>query len=265
MTEIAAKYDARAQAVNSLLCVGLDSALERLPARFRERAHPQFAFNQWVIEQTHPYTAAYKLNTAFYEAHGADGWSEMGMTLDYLQANYPEIVTICDAKRADIGNTNNGYVTAVFDKLGFDAITLHPYLGREALAPFLNRADKASIILCHTSNPGADELQGLTVNGTPLWERVLVNIRDKWNSGGNCMVVLGATYPAELQRARHIAPEMSFLVPGVGAQGGRAADVLTAANANGRGLIVNSSRGIIFADDPGATARVLAAELPATR
>ena len=171
--------------------------------------------------------------------------------MDYLREHHPDIVTICDAKRGDIGNTNRGYVRAIFDDLGFDAVTLHPYLGQTALAPFLERTDKASIILCRTSNPNSDELQGLSVDGKPLWEHVAAHVRDNWNANNNCMLVIGATYPDDLRRAREIVPHMPLLVPGVGAQGGDASAVRAAGtDANGRGLIVNSSRGVIFADDP---------------
>jgi len=263
MTSPITRYDQRAQAINSLLCVGLDSDIERLPGRFRRMDDPQFAFNRWIIDQTHPYTSAYKLNSAFYEAHGAAGWQTMQRTTDYLRQHHPSIFTICDAKRADIGNTNRAYVTAILDTLGFDAITLHPYLGGEALQPFLARTDKAAIILCHTSNPGAAEFQQLRINGTPLWEAVLMRVRDHWNDNQNCMVVFGATYPDVLRRARELAPSIPFLVPGVGAQGGRAADVLANARmADGGGVIVNSARGVIFADDPAAAARELAGQLP---
>src|SRR5664279_2496120 len=157
------KYNRRADAVNSLLCVGLDSALDKLPERFRADEHPQFAFNRWIIKQTHSFASAYKPNIAFYEARGDQGLRDLKLTLDYLREQHPDIFTICDAKRADIGSTNAGYVEAIFDWLGFDAVTLHPYLGREALAPFLERRDRACIILCRTSNPGAGELQDLLI------------------------------------------------------------------------------------------------------
>jgi orotidine-5'-phosphate decarboxylase len=257
------KYNARVNVTESLLCVGLDADMGRIPARFHDAAHPQFAFNQWIIEQTHTVASAYKLNIAFYEARGAAGWDEVARTTAYLRERYPDIFLICDAKRADIGNTNRGYVTAIFDELGFDAITLHPYLGREALAPFLERVDKGSIILVATSNPGASEFQAVTDGeGQPLWARVLASVANDWNTHGSCMAVVGATTPAVLRQAREIAPTLPFLVPGVGAQGGDAATVLKmGADANGRGLIVNVARGVIFADDPGVAARAFAEDL----
>ena len=260
------KYNRRVDAIDSLVCVGLDSEVEKIPAKFSNDEFPQFAFNRWIIDQTAEYAAAIKPNMAFYEARGAQGWDELRMTMDYLRAQHPEIVTICDAKRADIGNTNRGYVTAIFDEMGFDAVTLHPYLGREALAPFLERTDKACIILCRTSNPGAGEFQDLNVEGKPLWQAVAEKVERDWNSNGNCMLVVGATYPEEMRIIRSIAPGVTFLVPGVGAQGGDVASVVAAGlDTNGRGLMISSSRGIIFSDNPAAKARELRDEINAAR
>lgn len=256
--EIVNKFNRRADAVNSLVCVGLDTDAERLPAAFQSEPEPQFAFNRWIIDQTHAYAAAFKLNIAFYEARGEAGWRELRLTADYLRANYPEIMTICDAKRADIGNTNEAYVRAIFDDLGFDAITLHPYVGHEALAPFLSRTDKVSIILCRTSNPGAGELQDLSSGGKPMWQIVAERVSRVWNGNGNCMLVVGATYPDELRQIRAAAGEMTFLVPGIGAQGGSVQETIAAGiNKAGKGLIINSSRAIIFASEPAEAARSL--------
>src|SRR5579885_3551323 len=155
----AEKYRQRAARIHSLVCVGLDSEFEKIPAAFRAGGHSQFEFNKHVIEQTHEFAAAYKFNTAFYEARGDAGLRDLKLSADYLRERHPDVFTICDAKRADIGNTNRGYVEEVFDWLGFDGITLHPYLGKEALQPFLDRADKGCIILCRTSNIGAREFQ----------------------------------------------------------------------------------------------------------
>ncbi|MCL4875498.1 MAG: orotidine-5'-phosphate decarboxylase [Anaerolineae bacterium] len=252
------KYERRVTEVNSLVCVGLDSQIERLPARFLTREHPQFEFNQWIIQQTHTFVSAYKPNMAFYEARGAVGWQELALTMQYLREQHPEILTICDAKRADIGSTNEGYVTAIFDDLGFDAVTLHPYLGQEALNPFLEREDKACIILCRTSNPGAGELQDLRVEGKPLWQTVAEKVSQDWNTNNNCMLVVGATYPDEMRQIRQIVGEMTFLVPGIGAQGGEVEKTVRAGlNRARRGMIVNSSRGLIFADNPGEAANRL--------
>jgi orotidine-5'-phosphate decarboxylase len=252
------KYDNRARTIHSLLCVGLDADYNHIPERFKNEEFPQFAFNQWIIEQTHEYTAAYKPNIAFYEAQGDQGIRELKLTMDYLQIDHPDIYTICDAKRADIGNTNTGYTTAIFDWLGFDSITLHPYLGSEALTPFLTREDKGCIILCRTSNPGAGELQDLLVDGKPLWHVVAEKVRDDWNTNNNCMLVVGATYPDELRQIRQIMGDMTFLVPGIGAQGGDVEATLEAGlNSDGLGMIINSSRGIIFAENPAEAARDL--------
>lgn len=266
MNPILRKYEARAEAVNSLLCVGLDADPARIPARFASEPHPQFAFNRWIIEQTAPYVAAYKPNMAFYEGRGADGWRDLQMTVDHLREHYPDVVTVCDAKRADISTTNDGYVRAVFDHLGFDAVTLNPYLGGEALRPFLQRTDKACIILCRTSNPGSGEIQSLIVEGKPVWKIVAERVRDRWNAGGNCMMVMGATYPDELREVRAIVGEMTLLVPGIGTQGGSVEQtVQMGRNRAGRGLMINASRGIIFSDDPSDAARQLRDAINACR
>lgn len=266
MNAVLRKYEVRAKKAGSLLCVGLDPELDRIPARFHAEEFPYFAFNRWIVDQTHPFAAAYKPNMAFYEARGVQGLRELELTMEYLRAEHPGIVTVCDAKRGDIGNTNRGYAASIFDAMGFDAVTLHPYLGREALTPFLDRKDKACIILCRTSNPGAGEFQDLSVNGKPLWEAVATRVSTDWNEHGNCMLVVGATYPEEMRRIRAIAPEMTFLVPGIGAQGGDVEAVVTAGlNARGAGLMISSSRGILFSDDPEAAARQLRDEINVAR
>lgn len=260
--QIIKKYHQRVRDTGSLLCVGLDSNLKRLP-----RQLAQFDFNKSIIDQTHDLAVAYKLNTAFYEAAGADGWLAMKQTLGYLKTHHPKIVTIADAKRADIGSSNMGYAKAIFDELGFDAVTLHPYLGQSALKPFLDRKDRASIILCRTSNPGGDELQNLQVNtefldkkpsNKPLWQVVAKLVAERWNENKNCMVVVGATYPKELAIVRQIVGEMPLLVPGIGAQGGELDKVLEAGwLAKSGGLLINSSRAIIFDDQPRTAAQQL--------
>lgn len=253
-----AKYEARALSINSLLCVGLDSDKAKIPAQF---ANP-FEFNKWIIDQTHPYVCAYKPNTAFYEALGAKGWDYLAQTMDYIRSNHPDIFTICDAKRADIGNTNAGYVRAIFDELGFDAITLHPYLGKEALAPFLEREDKVSIILCRTSNPESGEFQNMMVGDKPLWRVIAERVATDWNTHHNCMLVMGATYPEEFVGLRDIIGDMPLLIPGIGAQGGDLAGVMRHGIAkNDLGLIINASRSIIFAQNPAYEARTLQAQI----
>ncbi len=270
MNAIVAKFNARAASVDSLLCVGLDPVLEALPPAFLNTPSPLFEFCRSVVDQTAPFAAAFKPNTAFFEAHGTHGWQQLADTCHYIRDTYPDIVLICDAKRADIGNTNHGYVAAVFDQLGCDAITLHPYLGREALEPFLARTDKACIVLCRTSNAGAGELQDLLVGsgqaGKPLWQIVAEKVTQQWDNDGNCMLVVGATYPEEMRRLRALAPHTTFLVPGVGAQGGDVAAVVHAGlNAAGLGLIVSASRAVLYAQDPAAAARALRDEINAAR
>ncbi|MGB7341820.1 MAG: orotidine-5'-phosphate decarboxylase [Phototrophicaceae bacterium] len=252
------KYNARVDTANSLLCIGLDSNIKRLPEQFLTMDYPQFEFNKWIIEQTHAYVAAYKPNMAFYEARGAQGLVELQMTMDFLCEQYPDIYTICDAKRADIGSTNDAYASAIFDELGFDAVTLHPYLGRDAMLPFLQRSDKGCIILCRTSNSSAIEFQDLQIENRYLWEIVAERVAQEWNSNGNCMLVVGATYPNEMKIVREIIGDMTLLVPGIGVQGGNVQQTVSAGlNRDGKGLIINSSRGIVFSENPERAAQEL--------
>ena len=231
------KLDKIVKKNKSLVCVGLDQNL--------------FSFNRTIIEATHDLVCSYKLNTAFYEAIGHEGINALKDTCDYLVEKYPEIPIIIDAKRADIGNTNKGYVQFVFTYLGADAITVHPYLGEEAIRPFLDCKDKGVIVLCRTSNSGAGEFQDLKVSGKSLYKIVAENVSNKWNINKNCMLVVGATYPAELKEVRKIVGDMTLLVPGIGAQGGDLEATLKAGlNSKKQGLIINSSRGIIFAKNP---------------
>ncbi len=256
------KYNKRAKKINSLLCVGLDADLAKIPDRFLTDEFPQFEFNKWIIEETHGYAVAFKMNIAFYEARGDKGIQDLKQTVEYLKVYYPDIFLICDCKRADIGNTNQGYVTSLFDWFGFDAITLHPYLGKEALLPFLDRVDKGSIILCRTSNPGAGEFQDLKIKSKPLWQIVAERVSKNWNKNKNCMLVVGATYPEEMKKIRSLVGDMTFLVPGVGSQGGSVEKVMKAGlNSAGLGLIINSSRGIIFSENPKEEARKLCEEI----
>jgi orotidine-5'-phosphate decarboxylase len=266
MSNILQKFNHRADAAQTLLCVGLDVDFAKIPERFKREKFPQFEFGKWIIDQTVEFAAVFKPNTAFYEARGAQGWAELKMTIDYLRVEHPGVLTICDAKRADIGNTNCAYATAIFDELGFDAVTLHPYLGREALQPFLERSDKACLILCRNSNPGAGEFQDLCVDGKPLWQAVAEKVSRDWNENGNCMLVVGATYPDEMRVVRQIAPEMTLLVPGVGAQGGDVEAVVTAGlDSAGKGLMISASRAILFSENPAAAAREFRDEINAAR
>lgn len=248
------KLDYIVQKNNSLVCVGLDSELEKIPQHVRKLKNPIFQFNKALVNATHDLVCAYKPNSAFYETYGSEGIEQLKMTFNYINKKYPEIVTILDAKRADIGSTNNGYVKFVFDYLNADAVTLHPYLGQEALLPFLNRKDKGCIILCRTSNPGAIEFQDLLLKNDrleaniPLYKYVTKQVVNKWNYNKNCLLVVGATYPKELKEVRKIAGNMTFLVPGIGVQGGDVEKTVKAGlNSKRAGMIINSSRGIIFA------------------
>jgi len=246
--EFQKKLDTIVEKNNSLVCVGLDADFDKLPTHLKHDEFPQYAFNKAIIDATHDLVCAYKPNSAFYEARGEKGIHELKMTYDYVHSTYPDIVTILDAKRADIGNTNNGYVSFIFDFLGSDAVTLQPYLGGEAIKPFLERADKGCIILCKTSNPGAGELQDLLVNGESLYKITAKKVSQEWNKNTNCLLVVGATYPKELAEVRAITGDMVFLIPGVGAQGGDVEKTVKAGlNSKKSGMIINSARGIIFA------------------
>lgn len=256
------KYNQRALSANSLVCVGLDPEITKLPAQFQNHGTPQFAFNQWIIDQTAEYAAAFKPQLAYYEARGAAGIAELQMTCDYLRSEYPEHLIIADAKRADIGSTNQGYISFFYEQLQVDAITLQPYLGSEALAPFLKYPDKLSIVLCRTSNPGSGEFQDLLVDGQPLWSRVAQQVTTEWSKVSECALVVGATYDQELAQLRQQTGDTTFLVPGIGAQGGSVEKVIKVGlNSEGLGLIINSARGIIFAANPGQEAKNLQTEI----
>lgn len=238
---------------DTLVCVGLDSDYARLPESVRQGKTVEealFAFNREIVDATHDLVCAYKPNAAFYEAQGDGGLRALVRTVQYIRETYSHIPVILDAKRADIGSTNAGYVAAAFDIIGVDAITVHPYLGREALAPFLERKEKGIIVLVKTSNPGADEFQDLPVGefGLPLYQVVARHVAKSWNDNGNCAVVVGATYPKELRRVRAMIGDMPILVPGVGAQGGEvAATVQAGKDSRGWGMIISASRSILFA------------------
>lgn len=242
----------------NLVCVGLDSEFSKIPeSAYVEgnectvhKGNTIVAFNRAIVEATKDIVCAYKLNTAFYEVHGAEGITALQRTIMDIHVISPDVPVILDAKRADIGNTNAGYVTAAFDFLQADAITVHPYLGAEALNPFLARAEKGVIVLCRTSNPGAGEFQDLHVNGEPLYCFVARSVANEWNKNVNCMLVVGATCPDELQEVRRIVGDMPILIPGIGVQGGDVEKTVTAGkDSRGRGMIINSSRGIIFASN----------------
>lgn len=243
------KLDARVDKVKSFLCVGLDPVLEKIPPRFRNTSAPFFNFNKHIIDTTHIFVCAYKPNSAFYEAHGAEGIKQLKQTCDYIKLRYPDIPLILDAKRGDIGSSNEAYSQYAFDYLNADALTLHPYLGYESLKPFLEKKDKGFFIMCKNSNPGAGELQDLLVGNKKLYELIAEKVAGEWNKNGNCMLVVGATYPAELRKVREIVGNTTILVPGVGAQGGDIKRVLKEGlNMSKRGLIISVSRDILFAE-----------------
>jgi orotidine-5'-phosphate decarboxylase len=236
----------------NFVCVGLDSDYEQLPVAVKRSGSIEeavFVFNREIIDATHDLVCAYKPNAAFYEAQGEAGLRALMRTVYYIRETYPAIPVILDAKRADIGSTNTGYVSAAFDMLGVDAITVHPYLGKEALAPFLARKEKGIIVLAKTSNPGSGEFQDMLVSEAqePLYQVVARHVAQSWNENENCGVVVGATYPAELQKVRAIVGDMPILIPGIGVQGGEiAATVSAGKDSRGWGMIINSSRGIIY-------------------
>lgn len=234
---------------DSLVCVGLDSELSKLPQHLSSNSAPQLDFNKAIIDVTADLVCAYKPNAAHYEAAGPAGVEQLKDTIAYIHRKHPRIPVILDAKRGDIGSSNEQYAKYVFEYLEADAVTLHPYLGRESLEAFLGMKDKGMIILCRTSNPGAGELQDLEVNGEKLYRRVARQVASEWNMNGNCLLVVGATYPQELQEIREIVgPDMPLLMPGLGAQGGEVeVSIKAGLGANLRGLIANSARGIIFA------------------
>jgi orotidine-5'-phosphate decarboxylase len=230
----------------SLLCIGLDPDLRRLPTAARAAADPTYAFCMAIVEATADLVCAFKPNIAFFEALGPAGLE----TLRRLIADMPrDVPVILDAKRGDMGSTAEAYAEAVFERFDADAVTLNPYLGSDALAPFLRHADKGCIVLCKTSNPGSADLQELELaSGGPLYLEVARRARDDWNSNGNIGLVVGATYPAVLAQVRGICPDLPLLVPGVGAQGGELAAATRAAiDSHGERAIISASRSILYA------------------
>lgn len=246
----------------TLLCVGLDPDREKVPERYQREPDPILAWNRALIDATADLVCAYKPNIAFYEALGAGGWKTLQATI----ASVPEgIPVILDAKRGDIGNTASAYAQAIFEHLAADAVTVTPYLGRDAIRPFVNYADRGVFILCHTSNPGASDLQHLTVDNSPLYLQV-ARLADRMNEHGNVGLVVGATYPESLRAVREIAPDAWLLVPGIGPQGGDLEGSLAAGlRADGLGVIITSSRGVCQADDPRLAAQNLRDEINRVR
>lgn len=232
----------------SFLCVGLDSEIEKIPPFLLKSKDPLFEFNRRIIDATHNYAVAYKPNIAFYEAGGVKGWLSLEATLKYIRSNYPDLFVIADAKRSDIGNTSRMYARAFFENLDFDAVTVTPYMGEDSITPYLSYKERWAVILALTSNKGADDFQFHSENGIRLFEKVLKTSQG-WGTTDNLMFVVGATRAEMLRDVRKIVPDHFLLVPGVGAQGGSLKEVAEYGLNNKCGLLVNSSRGIIFADN----------------
>jgi orotidine-5'-phosphate decarboxylase len=231
----------------SFLCIGLDTDYEKLPAHLKHTANPLFDFNKQIIDHTHDLVIAYKPNTAFYECHGAKGWEQFKMTVDYIKASYPGILIIADAKRCDIGNSAARYADAFFGKLNCDGITVSPYMGRDSAVPFLHYPDKWLILLALTSNPDAADFQLITnENHERLFESVLKKSK-QWGNPDNMMYVVGATQANMLGKVREIVPEHFLLIPGIGAQGGDLNEVAAYGLNRRCGLIVNVSRSVLYA------------------
>jgi len=230
----------------SFLCIGLDVDLNKIPQHLLKEEDPIFAFNKSIIDSTHHLCVAYKPNTAFYEAYGLKGWQALEKTINYLNKEYPEIFTIADAKRGDIGNTSKMYAKAFLEDLNFDSITVAPYMGKDSIEPFLTFEGKHTILLGLTSNPGAFDFQTKKVGNEELYKHVL-EISKTWTNSHNLMYVVGATKAEYFKEIRQIIPDSFLLVPGVGAQGGSLQDVCKYGMNSSVGLLVNSSRGIIYA------------------
>ncbi|WP_423818396.1 orotidine-5'-phosphate decarboxylase [Salinimicrobium sp. TIG7-5_MAKvit] len=243
----------------SFLCVGLDVDLEKIPQHLLKEEDPIFAFNKAIIDATHHLAVAYKPNVAFYESHGIKGWKALEKTITYLNENHPDIFTIADAKRGDIGNTSGMYAKAFFEDLQFDSVTVAPYMGKDSVEPFLAFANKHTILLALTSNGGAYDFQTKEVEGEQLYKKVIKTSRT-WNNGQNLMYVVGATKAEFLKDIRKIIPESFLLVPGVGAQGGSLEEVCKFGMNRNVGLLVNASRAIIYASEGMDFAEAAAAE-----
>lgn len=228
----------------SYLCIGLDTDMNKIPMHLQKSPDPVFEFNKQIIDATHQYCVSYKPNLAFYEAQGAAGWESLAKTMEYIPK---DIFTIADAKRGDIGNTSSMYAVAFFEKMNFDAITVAPYMGADSVMPFLQFKNKWVILLVHTSNPGGSDFQLIeSKEGTPLYEEVIAKSQ-QWGNADQMMFVVGATREEKFERIRSLSPDHFFLVPGVGAQGGNL-ETLSKYGMNSQcGLLVNSSRSILYA------------------
>jgi orotidine-5'-phosphate decarboxylase len=247
----------------SFLCIGLDVDLTKIPPHLLQLEDPIFEFNKAIIDATHDLCVSYKPNMAFYEAYGLKGWQSLEKTINYINDKYPEIFTIADAKRGDIGNTSSMYAKAFLEDLNFDSVTVAPYMGKDSVEPFLAFENKQTILLALTSNEGAFDFQTLETNGTALYKHVLETSKS-WNNAHNLMYVVGATKAEYFAEIRKIVPDNFILVPGVGAQGGNLQDVCRYGMNNTIGLLINSSRAIIYAssrENFAAMARAAAMEM----
>jgi orotidine-5'-phosphate decarboxylase len=259
------QLEAAMAANDSLVCVGLDPEVERFPPHLRDEPRAIYAFNRAIIDATADLVCAYKPQIAHYAAVAAE--DQLQDTIRYIRERAPGIPVILDSKRGDIGSTAAKYAIEAFGRYGADAVTVNPWLGRDSVEPFLEYGDKGVVILCRTSNAGARELQDLEVGGRRLYQVVAEKVANDWNTRGNCLLVVGATYPEELADIRARTGNMTFLVPGVGAQGGDVEQaVRSGRRTDGRGLVINSSRGILYAGsgkDFAAAARRATLELRA--
>ncbi|HUY83566.1 MAG TPA: orotidine-5'-phosphate decarboxylase [Steroidobacteraceae bacterium] len=259
-TRFAERLHAAQIASGSLVCVGLDPDPARLPADLASRPQPLLAFNRRIVDATCAVAAAYKPQVAFYSALAAE--AELAASIRYVRQRAPHALVILDAKRGDIGNTAEAYAREAFERYGADAVTVNPYMGEDSVRPFLARADRGAVLLCRTSNPGAHDFQDLGCGGEPLY-RVVARRAAAWNEHGNLMLVVGATFPREMAALRAAHPDLPFLVPGIGAQGGDLhATLRSGLDRRGAGLLINSSRAVIYAGGGeaaaiGAAARAL--------
>ena len=236
------------QIKKSFLCIGLDVDLTKIPQHLLELEDPIFEFNKALIDATHDLCVSYKPNTAFYEAYGIKGWQSLEKTINYLNEKYPEIFTIADAKRGDIGNTSTMYAKAFFEDLNFDSVTVAPYMGKDSVEPFLAFENKHAIMLALTSNEGAFDFQTKSIDGKELY-KVVIETSKSWKNSENLMYVVGATKAEYFTEIRKIIPDSFLLVPGVGAQGGSLQEVCKYGMSKNVGLLINSSRGIIYASN----------------
>ncbi len=233
---------------NSLLCVGLDPNWAKIPAHLKNHPEPVFEFCKQIVDATHDLVCAYKPQIAYFAALSAE--DQLLKTCNYIRETYPELPIILDSKRGDIGSTAAMYAEEAYLRYQADAVTINPYMGQDSAQPFLDYADKGVVLLCRTSNAGAADIQDLEVAGVPIYEKVAGMINDHWNANNNCCIVVGATWPEQMKRLREITGDMPFLVPGVGAQGGDVKALVEAGKtADGKGLIINSSRAVLYASD----------------